>query len=115
LNIHWATGSATLSPAAKKIIDQKLVSLMKSKPNITVELASHTDSRGSKAYNRDLSQRRADAVKNYLVSKGIAANRIISKGYGESRLLNNCSDGVPCSAAQHQVNRRTEFRVLGNN
>ncbi len=112
LNILWDLGSATVRSDAKREIDKKLLTLLTSKPNISIELASHTDSRGSASFNRALSQRRADAVKNYLVSKGISGNRIVSKGYGESRLLNNCSDGVPCSASQHQVNRRTEYRVL---
>ncbi len=113
LNIHWNVNSAKLTPQAKHEIDTKLLSLLKSKPNISVEIASHTDSRGSAAYNQALSQRRADAVKNYLISKGISPSRIVSKGYGESRLLNNCKDGVPCSEAQHRVNRRTEFRIIG--
>ncbi len=112
LNIYWNLNSAKLTPAAKREIDNKLLSFMKQNPNVVVEIASHTDSRGSKAYNKALSQRRADAVKNYLISKGISAKRIISKGYGEERLLNNCSDGVPCSEQQHQQNRRTEFRVV---
>ncbi len=114
LNILWNSGSATLRSDAKRVIDNKLVTLMTSKPAISIELGSHTDSQGSAEFNRALSQRRADAVKNYLVSKGINASRIVSKGFGESRLLNNCSDGVPCTARQHQVNRRTEYRVIGN-
>ncbi len=112
LNIYWNLNSATLTPAAKREIDTKLLTFLRENPNVVVEIASHTDSRGSKAYNRALSQRRADAVKNYLISKGISPKRIISKGYGEDRLLNNCSDGVKCTEAQHQQNRRTEFRVV---
>ncbi len=112
LNILWDTNSARLRPDAKREIDRVLIPLLKNNPNIRIELASHTDSRGSAEYNLKLSQRRADAIKNYLVSKGINPNRIVSKGYGESRLLNNCSDGVPCTPAQHQVNRRTEYRVI---
>jgi len=112
LNIYWDYNSATLTPAAKREIDTKLLSFLLENPNVVVEIASHTDSRGSKEYNKALSQRRADAVKNYLISKGISPDRIISKGYGEERLLNNCSDGVPCTEAQHQENRRTEFRVV---
>jgi len=113
LNILWNSGSATLRNDAKTVIDNKLLALLKAKPGISIELGSHTDSQGSASFNKALSQRRADAVKNYLVSKGIASNRLVSKGFGESRLLNNCSDGVPCSARQHQVNRRTEYRVIG--
>ncbi len=112
LDILWNLNSAKLRADAKRKIDEALLTLLNEKPNITIELASHTDSRGSDEYNKALSQRRADAVKNYLVSKGIAAHRIISKGYGETRLKNNCANGVPCSEAQHQQNRRTEYKVL---
>ncbi len=115
LNILWDFNSARLNADAKRVIDRELITLLQNKPGITVELASHTDSRGNDAYNKALSQRRADAVKNYIVSQGIDADRIISKGYGETRLVNNCSNGVPCTEAQHQANRRTEFRILQNN
>ena len=112
LNILWPLNSAKLTARAKAEIDRVLLPLLKNNPGIKIELASHTDSRGSKAYNKALSQRRADAIKNYLVSKGISPDRIVSKGYGEERLVNNCADGVPCSEAQHQQNRRTEYRVI---
>jgi outer membrane protein OmpA-like peptidoglycan-associated protein len=79
---------------------------------VKIELGSHTDSRGSADYNQKLSWRRAVSVVRYLVDKGIAYDRIIPRGYGESQLLNQCSDGVPCSAAAHQLNRRTEFKIL---
>ncbi len=114
LNIHWPLNSAKLTSKAKSEIDRVLIPLLKNNPGTKIELSSHTDSRGSKAYNKRLSQMRADAIKSYLISKGISPNRIVSIGYGESRLLNNCSDGVPCSEAQHQVNRRTEYRVINN-
>ena len=114
LDILWGYNSAKLSPNAKQTIDKVLLSLLNSKPGVSVELTSHTDSRGSDEYNMALSQRRADAIKNYLVSKGISANRLVSKGYGETRLKNNCSNGVQCSEAQHQQNRRTEYRVISS-
>ncbi len=114
INIHWALNSAKLSSAAKAEIDRVILPILKSKPNVKIELASHTDSRGSDSFNLDLSQRRADAIKNYLISKGISADRIISKGYGETRLLNNCRNGVKCSERQHAVNRRTEYRIIGD-
>lgn len=113
LNILWDSNSANLKANSKREIDNVLLSLLNSRPNISIELSSHTDSRGSDDFNRALSQRRADAVKSYLVSKGISASRLASKGFGESRLLNNCSNGISCSSAQHQVNRRTEYRVIG--
>jgi len=114
LDILWNLNSAKLRPDAKRKVDEVLLTLLRNKPNISIELSSHTDSRGSAEYNTALSQRRADAIKNYLISKGIAADRIVSKGYGETRLKNNCSDGVSCTEAQHQVNRRTEYRVIGS-
>ena len=81
--------------------------------SITVELASHTDSRGSAAYNDKLAQRRAESAVKYIVSKGIENDRVIAKSYGEQKLINQCSNGVKCTAAEHQANRRTEFTVTG--
>jgi len=77
-------------------------------------VSSHTDSRGSDGYNQTLSQNRANAAVDYVVSQGIARSRIYGTGYGETRLLNTCADGVSCSEAQHQMNRRTEMKVICN-
>ena len=112
LPILYDLGSAALTPEARKIIDQKLLALMKEKPLINIEISSHTDSRGSAASNQDLSQRRAESVVNYLVNRGIKRSRLMATGYGETRLKNGCSDGIECTEAQHQANRRTEFKVL---
>lgn len=90
----------------------RLVQFMKDYPQVRVELSSHTDSRASAAYNITLSQNRADAAVNYIVSQGIKRSRLVGKGYGESRLLNKCADGVPCTEAEHQINRRTEVKVI---
>ena len=73
---------------------------------------SHTDSRGSDSYNQRLSQQRVNSVKAYLVEHGVASSRIVSVGYCETRLLNRCSNGVPCSEEEHQLNRRTEMKVI---
>ena len=113
LNINWNLGSATLTNAAKAEIDAKLLPVLSQ--GVSVEIASHTDSRGSKASNRDLSERRAQAVTNYLISKGINSSRIVSNGYGETRLTNRCSDGVSCTEREHLANRRTQFRVINAN
>jgi outer membrane protein OmpA-like peptidoglycan-associated protein len=113
LPIFYELGSARITPASKKIIDNTLLPLLNSKP-VSIELASHTDSRGNDDFNKSLSQQRANAVVNYLVSKGISRSRLTAKGYGETRLVNRCSNGVECSEAQHQKNRRTEFRVINN-
>ena len=75
-------------------------------------MSSHTDSRASTEYNQTLSQNRADASVAYIVSQGISKDRITGKGYGESKLLNECADGVTCSEAQHAINRRTEMKVI---
>lgn len=90
----------------------KLVKIIKDNPSWKVELGSHTDCRGSNAYNDELSQKRSDSAVRYIVSKGIAQSRIIAKGYGESQLVNHCSDGVDCTEAEHRMNRRTEFTIL---
>lgn len=114
LPIFYELGSARITPESRKIIDEKLYKLMTEKPLIRIEINAHTDSRGSEEFNLDLSQRRAQAVVNYLVSKGIKSNRLIARGYGEAKLINECSDGVECTEEQHAKNRRTEFRVLTN-
>ncbi|GAA4957115.1 OmpA family protein [Algibacter aquimarinus] len=113
LPIFYELGSARITPASKKIIDETLLPLLKNKP-VNIELMSHTDSRGNDDFNMSLSQQRANSVVNYLVSKGISRSRLSAKGYGESRLVNRCANGVECSESQHQKNRRTEFRVINN-
>ncbi len=113
LPIYYNLGSAELRESSKRIIDRKIYNLMMQKPNISIEIASHTDSRGDAAKNMDLSQRRAQSVVDYLVAKGIQRSRLQARGYGETRLVNRCSDGVNCSEAEHQRNRRTQFRIIG--
>ncbi|MEL6656154.1 MAG: OmpA family protein [Bacteroidota bacterium] len=112
LPINYELGSARLTAQARSIIDDKLLTLMQEKPNVKIELSSHTDSRGSASSNQQLSERRAQSVVNYLQSKGINASRLVAKGYGEERLKNRCSDGVSCTEREHAANRRTEFRIL---
>lgn len=90
----------------------KLVQFMKDNPGVKIELSSHTDSRASDSYNMTLSQNRANAAVDYLVTQGIAKSRLIPVGYGERQLLNRCKDGVECSEAEHQLNRRTEMKVI---
>ncbi len=85
---------------------------MRDNPSLEIEMGSHTDSRGPDSYNIDLSQRRAQSAVNYLVSRGIARSRMTAKGYGETQLLNRCKNGVACSIAEHQANRRTEFKIV---
>lgn len=100
-----------LRPESLPVLDS-LVDLMDMYPGLEVELGAHTDSRHTDAYNIILSERRAESAAVYIISKGIERARIKTVGYGESRLLNKCSDGVECTEADHQLNRRTEVRIL---
>ncbi len=89
-----------------------LLRLLQLFPSMQIELAAHTDSRGASDYNMQLSIRRAESAKDFLVQRGVEPSRIRTTGYGENRLRNGCKDGVPCSEAEHQQNRRTEVRVI---
>lgn len=89
----------------------KLVKILQDNPKIWIELASHTDSRGKSQYNQWLSQSRAKSAAQYIINRGISKNRITAVGYGETRLLNKCANGVKCTEAEHQLNRRTEFKI----
>jgi outer membrane protein OmpA-like peptidoglycan-associated protein len=112
-NIHYDFDKSFIRKDARPILDS-LVKILNTYP-INVELGSHTDCRGSNEYNIALSQRRADAAVAYLISNGIDSRRIKARGYGETQLLNKCSDGVPCSKEAHQENRRTEVKVTSLN
>lgn len=111
-NIYYDFDKWNIRPDAAVELD-KIVTLLLENPQIIIELGSHTDSRGSFQYNEVLSQRRAESAVQYVISKGISPERITAKGYGEYQLVNNCSDGVWCSEEDHQMNRRTEFKVIG--
>ncbi len=110
-NIYYDFDKHNIRPDAAEILDE-LVRTLRDNPTLKIELSSHTDSRGSHAYNEALSQRRAQSAVDYLVSRGIARERMVAKGYGETKLVNRCADGVPCSRDEHQANRRTEVTVL---
>jgi outer membrane protein OmpA-like peptidoglycan-associated protein len=109
-HIYYDLGKFVIREDAASELD-KLVAVLKENPNISIELSSHTDSRGEARSNLSLSQKRAEAAANYIISKGIISSRVTAKGYGESKLVNNCKDGVRCSEDAHQNNRRTEFKV----
>jgi len=111
--LYYGFDKYNLSPGSKSVLDT-LIGILKSYP-ISVEISSHTDSRGTVDYNNKLSQRRSQAVVNYLVQNGIDSTRLIAKGYGKSRLIRRCANGVPCSEQDHQANRRTEVRVIDYN
>jgi outer membrane protein OmpA-like peptidoglycan-associated protein len=109
--ILYAYNKFELRPESKLELD-KLVRYMKERPDIRVELSSHTDSRGVAIYNLDLSNNRSKSCVDYIISKGIESTRIIAMGYGESQLINKCADDVPCTEIEHQQNRRTELKLL---
>lgn len=133
-NIFYDFGKAKLRPESMVALD-KLVETLNFNPNITIELSAHTDFRGSDESNMDLSQRRAQSVVDYLIKKGIKSERLIPKGYGESKprkiskkvaakydflkkgdvltedFIKALSDKEQKETA-HQINRRTEFKVL---
>ena len=132
-NIFYDFNKATLRPESQKALDE-LVQLLNENPNVTIELSAHTDCRGSDAYNEQLSQRRAESVVAYLIAHGIASDRLTPKGYGESNpkkikarvaeryeflkegdvLTEEMISALPEEQQEqcHQMNRRTEFKVL---
>jgi outer membrane protein OmpA-like peptidoglycan-associated protein len=110
-NIYYNFNDASIRPDAHADLDA-VVAMMKKYPDMEIELSSHTDSRGSGNFNKDLSQRRANNAAQYLFLRGIDAQRVKPVGHGESKLLNYCSDGVNCGEQEHANNRRTEVRIL---
>ena len=90
---------------------EHVLSIMQTYPSLEIEMMSHTDSRGTVAYNNTLSTNRAKAARQYLIKKGIAGSRITARGYGETQLKNRCANGVECTEEEHQQNRRTEIKV----
>lgn len=109
--IYFELNSSYLNKEAKRELD-KVVDLMNRYPEMIIESGSHTDSRGIEGYNIWLSTRRAKSTVNYIIEKGIDPDRITGKGYGETQLINECADSVPCTEAQHAKNRRTEFVII---
>jgi len=90
----------------------KVVRLMDKFPNMVIEFGAHTDARAPDGYNLQLSRKRATETVRYLISMGVDYRRIMGKGYGETQLINKCSNGVKCTEIEHQQNRRTEFVVI---
>ena len=90
----------------------KVVKIMEDNPGMVIEIGTHTDIRGNSEYNRDLSQKRADSAKEFMVKNGIAENRVVAKGYGESRPIVECETEESCSEEDHEWNRRCELIVV---
>ena len=110
-NIYYDFDRDSIRLDASQVLDG-MVRTMLDNPSIEIELRSHTDSRGDDDYNHDLSQRRASAAVNYIVSRGIDSKRISAKGYGETQLINKCKNDKICTDEEHQANRRTDFKIL---
>ncbi|MGS0526789.1 OmpA family protein [Zobellia nedashkovskayae] len=91
---------------------EKVIAAMEKYPSLRIKVNSHTDSRGKDSYNLWLSQKRAESTVNYMVKKGIAKERLDGEGFGETKLINKCSNGVKCSDKDHELNRRSEFIIL---
>ena len=110
--VEFAPESAALSADDQSVVEDWLLALLLDGPNLRIEVNAHTSSRGSAAQNQDLSERRAKSIADFLVSRGIERSRLITRGYGETRLTNRCADGVDCSEEEHGANERVEWRVV---
>ncbi len=112
VHIYYDFNQSFIRDEAEPELD-KLLTMLSDNPQYIVEIGSHTDSRGSHRYNTRLSQRRAESVVRWLTNKGVSRDRLIPVGYGEQVNVNNCKNLIPCSEEEHQLNRRTEFRIVG--
>ena len=109
-NVLFSLNSSYLTENDKVILD-RLVQILNDHPSLILSIEGHADSRGGDRYNQWLSERRAKRTVDYVLSKGIAKNRISHKGFGETRLTNECDDNTPCSGEKHSKNRRSEFVI----
>lgn len=109
--IRWDYDSYRLRDEAKPALSL-VAEFLQNRPGIEVELRSHCDARGTDSYNQKLSERRANSAARYLLDLGVDASQVHPVGVGEEELRNECSNGVPCSEAKHQENRRTEFLIV---
>ncbi|MEL6917999.1 MAG: OmpA family protein, partial [Bacteroidota bacterium] len=109
--IYFDLDKFNIRPDAEVEI-QKVIAAMEKYPSLKIKVNSHTDSQGRDAYNLWLSQKRADSTVEYMISKGIAEDRLEREGFGEKRLVNECGNGIKCSKEEHQLNRRSEFIIL---
>lgn len=110
-NVYFGLNSSVVTSSSKKVLDS-LAQVLEEIPTLTLKITSHTDSRGTSKYNDWLSQRRVDKTKDYLLSKGVSADKLTTEAYGETQLLNECNDNSYCPEEKHAVNRRSEFVIL---
>jgi len=90
----------------------KVIGILNKYPKLIIELRAHTDSKADDKYNLKLSERRATSSVNWILNNGVNPSRIKGKGFGETQLINDCSNGVKCTEDEHQLNRRTEFVIV---
>lgn len=112
-NIYYELNKFTVTLEGELILD-KVITILNANPNVNLEVISHTDSRGEDGANLTLSQKRSNAVTDYLSSKGIDKARLKAIGKGESDIKNRCGNGIECSDKEHEFNRRTEFNFTKN-
>ena len=110
-NIYYDFDKWDILPESEEDLSV-ILQLMFDYPDMVIELSSHTDSRGFKKYNQELSQKRANSAKDWLVGREVGEERIKAVGYGESQILNDCVDGRRCSEDEHRFNRRTQFKII---
>ena len=110
-NIYYDLNKFFIRADAARELD-RVTALLREYPQMQIELRSHTDARATDIYNTRLSENRARAAMDYLVSRGIPAARLVARGYGETEIINGCADGVNCNEKEHQQNRRTEFKIM---
>lgn len=110
-NILFEFNKSELLSQSKQTLD-KVVLAMTANKRVEIELSAHSDSKGPDAYNLKLSEERAKSAKDYIISKGIDPLRIVARGFGETKLLNNCGNNIKCSDDEHAVNRRLEFKLI---
>jgi len=108
--IYFDLDKSNIGPQAALDLE-KILQVLNNNPTMKLDIRSYTDSRQTHQYNQALSDRRAKSTVSWLIKNGVTANRLTAKGYGETTLLNGCSDGVDCTEAEHQMNRRSEFVI----
>jgi len=94
-----------------KVVLSRVVELMRKYPEMVIEIGSHTDSRGNEKFNENLSQKRANSTRDFIIESGINAKRVMAKGYGESVPIIKCKTDDACSEEEHELNRRSEFVI----
>lgn len=110
-DLFYDLNKSNIRPDAALVLDD-LAQILLENQEVRIEIGSHTDSRATAEYNLNLSQRRSESVVAYLIGKGVAKDRLVAKGFGESMLINHCADGIDCPEEEHQANRRTVIEIL---